>query len=269
MPLNPRRVKELFVAALDLPDVQARKGFLDHECGADAELRQRLDVLLAAHDSPHSALNQPLVAEAPGATAAFESLKDAAPAEAVGSVIAGKYKLLQEIGEGGMGSVFMADQTHPVKRRVAVKVIKAGMDSARVLARFEAERQALALMDHPNIAKVLDAGTTETGRPFFVMELVKGIPLTQFCDVYKLPVLDRLNLFMQVCSAVQHAHQKGIIHRDLKPTNILVESHDPGAPGLPKAIDFGLAKATNPGAPGFTEHTWLLNVGCDQAARMA
>jgi len=129
----------------------------------------------------------------------------------------------------------MADQTHPVKRRVAVKVIKAGMDSARVLARFEAERQALALMDHPNIAKVLDAGTTETGRPFFVMELVKGIPLTQFCDEHKLPVLDRLNLFMQVCSAVQHAHQKGIIHRDLKPTNILVESHD-GKP-VPKAID--------------------------------
>src|SRR6267142_1266517 len=158
----------------------------------------------------------------PGQTATV----DAVAAEAVGSVIAGKYKLLQEIGEGGMGSVFMADQTHPVKRRVAVKVIKAGMDSARVLARFEAERQALALMDHPNISNVLDAGTTDSGRPFFVMELVKGIPLTQFCDEHKLPVLDRLNLFTQICSAVQHAHQKGILHRDLKPTNILVESHD-------------------------------------------
>ena len=262
MPLDPRRVKELFVAASELPDPQARQAFLDRECGADAELRKRLDVLLAAHDAPHAALNQPLVAEAPGATAAYESLT--APAEAVGSVIAGKYKLLQEIGEGGMGSVFMADQTHPVKRRVAVKVIKAGMDSARVLARFEAERQALALMDHPNIAKVLDAGTTETGRPFFVMELVKGIPLTQFCDEHKLPVLDRLNLFMQVCSAVQHAHQKGIIHRDLKPTNPGapgVESHDPGAPGVPKAIDFGLAEATSPGAPGLTEHTLFTALG--------
>jgi len=206
---------------------------------------------------PHSGGASEAEREAPGATAAYESLKDAAPAEAVGSVIAGKYKLLQEIGEGGMGSVFMADQTHPVKRRVAVKVIKAGMDSARVLARFEAERQALALMDHPNIAKVLDAGTTETGRPFFVMELVKGIPLTQFCDVYKLPVLDRLNLFMQVCSAVQHAHQKGIIHRDLKPTNILVESHD-GKP-VPKAIDFGLAKATS--GMQLTEHTLFTALG--------
>ena len=147
------------------------------------------------------------MAEVPGATAAYESLT--VPAETVGSVIAGKYKLLQEIGEGGMGSVYMADQIHPVKRRVAVKVIKAGMDSARVLARFEAERQALALMDHPNIAKVLDAGTTETGRPFFVMELVKGIPLTQFCDEHKLPVLDRLNLFMQVCSAVHTRTRRG------------------------------------------------------------
>jgi serine/threonine protein kinase len=163
--------------------------------------------------------------------------------ESVGAVISGKYKLLQEIGEGGMGTVFMTDQTHPVKRRVAVKVIKAGMDSARVLARFEAERQALALMDHPNIAKVFDAGTTDTGRLFFVMELVKGIPLTQFCDEHKLAVVDRLKLFTQVCSVVQHAHQKGIIHRDLKPTNILVESHD-GQPGS-KAIDFGLAKATS------------------------
>jgi len=257
MPLDPRRVKELFVAASELADPQARQALLDRECGADAELRQRLDVLLAAHDAPHAALNQPLVAEAPGATAAYESLKDAAPAEAVGSVIAGKYKLLQEIGEGGMGSVFMADQTHPVKRRVAVKVIKAGMDSARVLARFEAERQALALMDHPHIAKVLDAGTTETGRPFFVMELVKGIPLTQFCDEHKLPVLDRLNLFMQVCSAVQHAHQKGIIHRDLKPTNILVESHD-GKP-VPKVIDFGLAKATS--GMQLTEHSLFTALG--------
>jgi serine/threonine protein kinase len=255
MPLDPRRVKELFEAALELPDHQARQAFIDGECGADDELRQRLHMLFAAHEAPHAALNQPLVAEVPGATAAYESLT--APAKAVGSVIGGKYKLLQEIGEGGMGSVFMADQTHPVKRRVAVKVIKAGMDSARVLARFEAERQALALMDHANIAKVLDAATTETGQPFFVMELVKGIPLTQFCDEHKLPVLDRLKLFMQVCSAVQHAHQKGIIHRDLKPTNILVESHD-GKP-VPKVIDFGLAKATS--GIQLTEHTLFTALG--------
>jgi serine/threonine protein kinase len=146
--------------------------------------------------------------------------------ELVGSVLAAKYKLLQAIGEGGMGTVYMADQLHLVKRRVAVKLIRAGMDSKQVLGRFEAERQALALMDHPNIAKVLDAGTTETNQPFFVMELVKGVPVNEFCDQHRLSIPDRLALFMQVCSAVQHAHQKGIIHRDLKPTNILVESHD-------------------------------------------
>jgi serine/threonine protein kinase/Flp pilus assembly protein TadD len=252
MPADPRRVKDLFVAALELPDAAARRAFLDRECGDDADLRQRLDALLAAHDDPNSALNQPLAASPPDLTGACAS-----PAETVGTVIAGKYKLLQEIGEGGMGSVFMADQLHPVKRRVAVKIIKAGMDSARVLARFEAERQALALMDHPNIAKVLDAGATATNRPFFVMELVKGVPLTDFSDRHKLPMRDRLNLFMQVCSAVQHSHQKGIIHRDLKPTNILVESHD-GKP-VPKVIDFGLAKATT-GVP-LTEHTLFTALG--------
>ncbi len=158
-------------------------------------------------------------------------------------MIAGRYKLREEIGEGGMGSVYLAEQLQPVKRRVALKLIKAGMDSRTVLARFESERQALALMDHPNIAKVLDAGTTENGRPFFVMELVKGIPLTGYCDQHRLGLLERLALFRQICSAVQHAHQKGIIHRDLKPTNILVESHD-GSP-VPRVIDFGLAKATS------------------------
>ena len=142
-----------------------------------------------------------------------------------------------------MGSVFLAEQTHPVRRQVALKLIKPGMDSRTVLARFESERQALALMDHPNIAKVLDAGTTEQGRPFFVMELVKGIPLTEYCDQHRLGLPERLTLFRQICSAVQHAHQKGIIHRDLKPSNILVESHDGKA--VPKVIDFGLAKATS------------------------
>jgi tetratricopeptide (TPR) repeat protein len=159
----------------------------------------------------------------------------------VGAVVAGRYRLLQVIGEGGMGRVFMAEQTRPVKRMVAVKLVRAGMDTKQVLARFEAERQALALMDHPNIAKVLDAGTTDGGQPFFVMELVRGVPITQFCDERKLSVEDRLAVFQQVCAAVQHAHQKGVIHRDLKPSNILVESHD-GKP-VPKVIDFGLAKA--------------------------
>src|SRR4029434_6727082 len=154
----------------------------------------------------------------------------------------GRYKLLQQLGEGGCGVVYMAEQEEPVRRRVALKVIKLGMDTKSVMARFEAERQALALMDHPNIAKVLDAGATETGRPFFVMELVRGIKITDYCDQNKLTTAERLRLFIQVCHAVQHAHQKGIIHRDLKPSNILVTLHD-GLP-VPKVIDFGIAKAT-------------------------
>src|SRR5262245_47216014 len=154
----------------------------------------------------------------------------------------GHYKLLQKIGEGGFGVVYLAEQEQPVKRRVALKVIKLGMDTRQVIARFEAERQALALMDHPNIAKVLDGGATEAGRPYFVMELVKGIKITQYCDQNKVGLKERLDLFLQVCHAIQHAHQKGIIHRDIKPSNILVTSHD-GTP-VPKVIDFGIAKAT-------------------------
>ncbi len=147
------------------------------------------------------------------------------PTEKAGDRI-GRYKLLQQIGEGGCGVVYMAEQQEPVKRRVALKVIKLGMDTKEVVGRFEAERQALALMDHPNIAKVLDAGATENGRPFFVMELVKGIPITRYCDENKLDTQQRLELFIQVCQAIQHAHQKGIIHRDIKPSNILVADHD-------------------------------------------
>jgi serine/threonine protein kinase len=153
-----------------------------------------------------------------------------------------RYKILQKLGEGGCGVVYMAEQTEPVRRRVALKVIKLGMDTKQVIARFEAERQALALMDHPNIAKVLDAGTTEKGRPYFVMELVKGIRITDYCDQHHLATPERLALFTQVCQAIQHAHQKGIIHRDIKPSNILVTLHD-GVP-VPKVIDFGIAKAT-------------------------
>jgi serine/threonine protein kinase len=154
----------------------------------------------------------------------------------------GRYKLLERIGEGGFGAVYMAEQREPVKRKVALKIIKVGMDTREVVARFEAERQALALMDHPNIAKVLDGGATGNGRPYFVMELVRGIKLTDYCDQHQLGLKARLKLFMEVCHAVQHAHQKGIIHRDLKPSNILVTLHD-GVP-VPKVIDFGIAKAT-------------------------
>ena len=159
----------------------------------------------------------------------------------LGTVI-GRYKLLEKIGEGGFGAVYVAEQREPVKRRVALKIIKLGMDTRQVVARFEAERQALALMDHPNIAKVLDAGATETGRPYFVMELVRGIPITQYCDENHLSTDERLKLFILVCQAIQHAHQKGIIHRDIKPSNILVTVND-GVP-VPKVIDFGIAKAT-------------------------
>ncbi len=165
-----------------------------------------------------------------------------APGERPGDVI-GRYKLLQEIGEGGMGMVWMAEQKQPVIRKVALKIIKLGMDTKDVVARFEAERQALALMDHPNIATVLDGGATEQGRPFFVMELVRGVPITQYCDQAKLGVTARLELFVQVCGAIQHAHHKGIIHRDIKPTNVMVTLHDGVA--VPKVIDFGIAKATS------------------------
>src|SRR5262249_16772427 len=168
----------------------------------------------------------------------------------------GPYKLVEQIGEGGMGTVWMAQQTEPVKRLVAVKLVKAGMDSKQVIARFEAERQALALMDHPNIAHVLDAGTTRAGRPYFVMELVKGVPITRYCDDQRLTPRERLELFMPVCQAIQHAHQKGIIHRDLKPTNILIALYD-GNP-VPKVIDFGVAKALH---QNLTERTMFTEIG--------
>ena len=179
-------------------------------------------------------------------TASFDPFgtrtRDSDPIGEAGQLIAGRYKLIEEIGEGGMGSVWMALQTEPVKRTVAVKLIKAGMDSKAVLARFEAERQALAMMDHPNIARVFDAAATPAGRPFFVMELVKGVPITQYCDFHKLTTRQRLELFVPVCHAIQHAHQKGVIHRDIKPSNVLVALYDDRP--VPKVIDFGVAKAT-------------------------
>src|SRR5207253_4496012 len=181
---------------------------------------------------------------------------DQPPAPERPGTVIGPYKLLQQIGEGGMGTVFMAEQTHPVQRKVALKLIKAGMDSNQVIARFEAERQALALMDHPHIAKVLDAGTTAGGRPYFVMELVKGMPITKYCDENHLTPRQRLELFVPVCQAIQHAHQKGIIHRDIKPSNIMVTLCD-GKP-VPKVIDFGVAKATD---QRLTERTMFTQFG--------
>jgi hypothetical protein len=226
---------DLFAAAIAIVDPAERAAFLDRECAGRPELRRRLDQLLDAHAGSHPLLDPPHAVDA------NETVTQAPASSMVGAVVAGRYKLLEEIGEGGMGTVWMAEQREPVKRLVALKLIKAGMDSRAVLARFEAERQALALMDHPNIAKVLDGGTTAEGRPYIVMELVKGLPLTEYCDARRMNVRDRLELFGQVCSAVQHAHQKGVIHRDLKPSNVLVTKHD-GKP-VPKVIDFGLAKA--------------------------
>ena len=230
-------VRAIFDRAAELDAPADREAYLDAACAGSPDARREVDALLRAAGAAGNFLARPAV---PPAVLPSTDPNRPGP-EAAGAVLAGRYKLLQPIGEGGMGSVWMAQQTEPVRRLVALKVLKAGMDSRQVLARFEAERQALALMDHPHIARVLDAGTTDGGRPFFVMELVKGVPITQFCDDRQLRVADRLALFQQVCQAVHHAHQKGVIHRDLKPSNVLVESHD-GTP-VPKVIDFGLAKA--------------------------
>lgn len=246
--------ESVFVAALQRSSDTERRAFLDEACGGDLALRRRVDALLEAHERTLGILDQSM--QTPGWTS--EAGEPSAPARAghsvrVGTVLAGRYKLLEEIGTGGMGAVWKAEQTQPVRRIVAVKLIKAGMDSRTVLTRFEAERQALALMDHPNIAKVLDGGTTESGRPFFVMEYVKGVPFTQYCDDARLSIAQRLALFLPVCQAVQHAHTKGIIHRDLKPSNILLCLYD-GQP-VPKVIDFGLAKATQQPLTERTLHT--------------
>jgi len=248
--------RSVFLAALDLNDPAARAVYLDETCAADHGLRRRVDDLLAAHAGSASFMARPAPDLTPPDTTAGFDGADPAPPQA-GALLDGRYQLLAPIGEGGMGTVYRAEQVQPVKRTVAVKLVKAGMDTKQVLARFEAERQALALMDHPNIAKVLDAGATADGRPYFVMELVNGAPLTEYCDTRRLPVADRLALFRQVCAAVQHAHQKGVIHRDLKPTNVLVEDAD-GRP-MPKVIDFGLAKAV--GGTALTEHTLLTGFG--------
>jgi eukaryotic-like serine/threonine-protein kinase len=230
------REAALFQAATQLTGAD-RAAFLDRACGGDAALRARIEALLAAHAQSEGVLAEPTAAAKRTMKIEFTDIPD----DTVGQKI-GRYKILEKVGEGGCGVVYVAEQTEPVRRRVALKVIKLGMDTKQVVARFEAERQALAMMDHPNIAKVLDAGTTETGRPYFIMELVRGIKITDYCDQNKLPTRERLDLFVKICQAIQHAHQKGIIHRDIKPSNILVTLHD-GVP-VPKVIDFGIAKAT-------------------------
>src|SRR5262249_33284265 len=266
MATQPENAKAIFDEAVEITIPADRQAYLDRACGESTELRKKVDALLFAYDQAGSFLESP----APG----IGGTVDEPVPEKSGAMI-GPYKLLELIGEGGMGTVWMAQQTEPVKRLVALKLIKPGMDSRQVIARFEAERQALALMDHPNIAKVFDAGTvgaepdalargttatlayaSGSARPYFVMELVKGVPITKYCDDHRLTPRQRLELFVPVCQAIQHAHQKGIIHRDIKPSNILVAHYD-GRP-VPKVIDFGVAKAAG---QQLTEHTLVTGFG--------
>jgi serine/threonine protein kinase/Flp pilus assembly protein TadD len=259
MPATTDRLKAVFDLAAEAPDVSTRSALLDRECAGDPALRERVEALLRAHDAGGSFLAHPpaAVLDAMASHAPEDGSTANLPYAGEGPGAAfGPYKLLQQIGEGGMGTVWMAQQQEPVQRLVAVKLIKAGMDSRQVIARFEAERQALALMDHVNIARVLDAGATSAGRPYFVMDLVKGVPITRYCDDNHLSPRQRLELFIPVCQAVQHAHQKGIIHRDLKPSNVLVALYD-GKP-VPKVIDFGVAKAAG---QTLTEKTLVTGFG--------
>jgi serine/threonine protein kinase len=284
MPVDPRRVQEVFLEAAQHQGAD-RAVILDRECAGDRELRERVELLLRAHDEPDEFLDWPIVGRSgmavtrpdgeaeidpdgdssidrpvappgesgPGPTA---SSTDSPPiTEGPGNRI-GPYKLLQKVGEGGMGVVFMAEQEDPVRRLVALKIIRRGMDSEQVIARYEAERQALAMMDHPNIARVLDAGTTDAGRPFFVMELVQGVSITEFCNGNRLTTRERLELFIPVSQAIQHAHQKGIIHRDIKPSNVMITLYD-GKPAA-KVIDFGVAKAVE---QAFTDRSMFTQFG--------
>lgn len=253
------RVQEIFTAAAEISDVVERDAMLDRECGDSATLRTQVVDLLAVRSKAEEFFSNCIIG---GLKSTINSgaQENSTEAEAndknIGSRI-GPYKVLQKIGEGGCGGVYMAEQEKPVRRRIALKIIKLGMDTKNVIARFESERQALAMMDHPNIARVLDAGTTDTGRPYFVMELIHGINILEYCDKNGLDTRSRLELFVQACNAIQHAHQKGIVHRDIKPSNILVTSHD-GVP-VPKVIDFGIAKAmTEP----LTDKTLFTTYGC-------
>ena len=245
MPKN-NDVETIFAAALEIAESSALGNFLDQQCGDDSQLRQEIEELLSAHGELGDFLDQ-----------TQSVIHDLTIAESTGTRI-GPYRLLAQIGSGGMGAVFAAEQVEPVKRRVALKIIKPGMDTAEVMARFEAERQALAMMDHPNIARVFDAGATESGRPYFVMELVSGRSITEYCNDNRMGTRERLVLFADTCRAIQHAHQKGIIHRDIKPTNVLVTEHD-NTPAV-KVIDFGVAKAINQQLTERTLYTQLTQV---------
>ena len=231
---DKKNEEEIFKSAIEIDSPQKRDAFIKSVCGEDAELLRRVEGLLKFHYDDDRFLVSPPTCE--------DITLDTSPLTEVPGTKIGRYKLLQLIGEGGFGVVYMAEQEKPIRRRVALKIIKLGMDTKQVIARFEAERQALAMMEHPNIAKVFDGGATDTGRPYFVMELVKGMPITEYCDQNNLHTQQRLELFVDVCKAVQHAHQKGIIHRDIKPSNVMITLHD-GKP-VPKVIDFGIAKAT-------------------------
>lgn len=240
--------RSIFVQALDQQDASQRAAYLDQACGGNAVLRKRLDELLAAEEQLGDFLSEPVCR-------AQVTVAEAAISEGPGTVL-GPYKLLQQIGEGGMGVVYLAEQQAPVRRKVALKIIKPGMDSKQVIARFEIERQVLAMMEHVNIARVLDAGATDAGRPYFVMELVHGVPITTYCDQHRLTPRQRLELFVPVCQAIQHAHQKGVIHRDIKPSNVLVTTYDDKP--VPKVIDFGVAKAVE---QRLTEKTMFTEFG--------
>jgi eukaryotic-like serine/threonine-protein kinase len=245
-----RSAADIFHEAREMP-AEKREGFLAGACGKDLALRNKVEALLKADAEAGAFMAAP--------TAGTTAKSDAAASREQAGAHIDRYKLLEQIGEGGMGTIWMAEQREPVKRRVALKIIKLGMDTKQVIARFEAERQALAMMDHPHIAKVLDAGATETGRPYFVMEYIRGVPILEYCDKERLDTRARLALFISVCQAIQHAHQKGIIHRDIKPSNVLVTLHD-GVP-VTKVIDFGIAKATNSELTTktlFTEHRQLI-----------
>src|SRR5512138_2072448 len=252
MPQNGQmiREREIFFEALEQPSREARAAFVERATAGDPKLREAVEALLA-NDQPDSFLENGAVAPLRKSMEGTGKLTD--HEEQIGDSI-GRYKLLEKIGEGGFGVVYRAEQREPVRRQIAVKVIKLGMDTRSIVARFEAERQALALMDHPGIARVFDGGATATGRPFFVMELVRGVRITEYCQANQLSLQQRLTLFIQLCHAVQHAHQKGVIHRDLKPSNVLVTVQD-GKP-VPKVIDFGVAKAIE---EPLTEKTILTN----------
>jgi eukaryotic-like serine/threonine-protein kinase len=266
----------LFEAASGITDPEERAAFLSKTCGSDDGLRERLERLLVSQERAADFFSMPLV-KMPASVARIAMLEGvegnvehAATLAGTGAYI-GRYKLGQRLGEGGWGVVYRAQQLEPVKREVALKVIRLGMDTESVIARFEVERQALAMMEHPNIARVLDAGTTSSGRPFFVMELVDGEKITDFCQANALPVRERLELFVKVCQAIQHAHQKGVIHRDVKPSNVLVVRNDEGAP-VPKVIDFGIAKATGraaEGCPTATARDQLLGTPCYMSPEQA